>query len=84
MYYIGIDLGGTTIKGGIVTEDGKIIRSISTPTLAEREGSQIIKSMAQVAIHLIKEEGLDFNSIHSIGIGSPGLIDSKNKIIFLM
>ena len=81
MYYIGIDLGGTTIKGGIVTEDGKIIRSISTPTLPEREGSQIIKSMAQVAIDLIKEEGLDFNSIHSIGIGSPGLIDSKNKII---
>ena len=81
MYYIGIDLGGTTIKGGIVAEDGKIIRSISTPTFPEREGSQIIKSMAQVAIDLIEEEGLDFNSIHSIGIGSPGLIDSKNKVI---
>ena len=37
MYYLGVDLGGTNIAVGLVTEDGKIIASDSTPTLAERE-----------------------------------------------
>lgn len=81
MYYIGIDLGGTTIKGGIVSEDGDIIRHMSVPTMPEREGHQIIKSIADLALDLIKQEGLDLNDVHSIGIGSPGLIDSKNKVI---
>ncbi|WP_317367789.1 ROK family protein [uncultured Tyzzerella sp.] len=81
MYYIGIDLGGTTIKGGIVTEDGKIIKSKSVPTLPEREDSQIVKSMAMLALELINEEGIDIKDVHSIGIGAPGLIDSKNKVI---
>ncbi|WP_250277653.1 ROK family protein [[Clostridium] colinum] len=81
MYYIGIDLGGTTIKGGILTEDGKIIRTISKPTLPQREDSEIVKSMALVALELIKEEGLNIKDIHNIGIGAPGLIDSKNKVI---
>ena len=81
MYYIGIDLGGTTIKGGIVTEDGKIIRTMCEPTMPKREDSEIIKSIAQLTLNLIKEENLNIKDIHSIGIGSPGLIDSKNKII---
>ena len=80
MYYIGIDLGGTTIKCGLVTEDGKIIKAISEPTLAKRNPSQIIESMAMLALNLIKEETLKISDIHSIGIGVPGLVDSKNKI----
>lgn len=81
MYYIGIDLGGTTIKGGIVTEDGKIIKSKSSPTLPEREGNEIVKSMAMLALELIEEEGINISDVHSVGIGAPGLIDSKNKVI---
>ncbi len=81
MYYIGIDLGGTTIKGGIVTEDGKIISSISEPTMPKREDYEIIKSIAQLSLNLIKKENLNISDIYSIGIGAPGLVDSKNKII---
>lgn len=83
MYYVGIDLGGTTIKGGIVTEEGNIIKSKSAPTLPEREGSEIIKSIAMLALDIINEEGINIKDIHSVGIGSPGLIDSKNKVIVL-
>lgn len=83
MHYIGIDLGGTTIKGGIVNEEGKIIISKSVPTEAEREGQEIIKSIAMLAKELILESEIDISEFNSIGIGSPGLIDSKNKRIVL-
>ena len=36
MYYIGVDLGGTGIKAGIVDEGGKILAKVSCPTGVER------------------------------------------------
>ena len=35
MYYIGIDLGGTNIKGALVSETGEIAREVSRPTRVE-------------------------------------------------
>lgn len=81
MYYIGIDLGGTTIKAGIVDKNGKIIKTLTTDTLPKRQDTEIVKSMAMLALDLIQQQGLKIDDIHSIGIGSPGLVDSKNKVI---
>lgn len=83
MYYVGIDLGGTTIKGGIVDEKGKIIISKAIPTEAQRNGEEIIKSIALLSKELIENAKIPISNINSIGIGSPGLIDSKNKKIIL-
>ena len=69
--YIGIDLGGTNIAVGLVSEDGKIIRQASTPTLNEREAIEIVKDMAMLIEKLAKEEGIAVSDIKSVGIGSP-------------
>ena len=45
MYYVGIDLGGTNIAAGIVTQDYKIIAKDSVPTLPNRDPELIIKDM---------------------------------------
>ena len=42
MYRIGIDLGGTNIAAAIVSEDFKIIKKMSVPTLRERDASFIM------------------------------------------
>lgn len=81
MYYVGIDLGGTTIKGGLVDQYGKIIRSKAIPTMPERDGIEIIKDIAILSKELINKEGLHISNIKSIGVGSPGIIDSKDKKI---
>ena len=36
MLYIGVDLGGTGIKAGVVNENGEILSKGSTPTMKER------------------------------------------------
>ena len=41
-YYIGIDLGGTNIAGGLVDENGKILKKISVPTEVEKGENAII------------------------------------------
>ena len=48
MYKIGVDLGGTNIAAGIVDENGKIVLSGSTPTLAGRPYQEIIADMGKL------------------------------------
>ncbi len=81
MYYLGVDLGGTNIAVGLVTEDGKIIASDSTPTLAEREYPAIVADMAEVCKKVVADAGVDMSEVASIGIGSPGSIDSENGVV---
>lgn len=81
MYYIGIDLGGTNIAVGVVTSEGKIVASDSTPTLAEREYSEIVADMAMVCKRVVEKAELTMEDIKGIGIGSPGLVDNKNGVV---
>lgn len=81
MYYVGIDLGGTTIKGGLVDENGVIVERLTRPTLAERKGSEIIEDIVKLGLELISNHGISTSEVDSIGVGAPGLIDSKNKIV---
>ena len=81
MYYLGVDLGGTNIAVGLVTEDGKISASDSTPTLAEREYPEIVADMAKVCKKVVADAGVDMSEVASIGIGSPGSIDSENGVV---
>lgn len=79
--YIGIDLGGTNIAAGIVSEDKKIVCSDSRPTLSERPYTEIVADMAGLCNDLIKKAGVDISDIKGIGIGSPGAIDNKNGVV---
>lgn len=81
MYYLGIDLGGTNIAAGIVDENYKIIKKKSTPTLAHRDGKEIIKDMAKLCLSLIEECGLTLKDIAYAGIASPGTANSETGVV---
>ncbi len=76
-HYLGIDLGGTNIKAGLVNEQGEIILKKSIKTLAERKGEAIVADMANLSLEVIREAGLMESDIVSIGIGSPGVSNNK-------
>ncbi|MBQ4258093.1 MAG: ROK family glucokinase [Clostridia bacterium] len=80
-YTIGIDLGGTNIAAGLVSEGRKLICKKSVPTQGKRPAEEILRDMADVALSLIRENGLDGKDVTAIGIGCPGLVDSKNGVI---
>lgn len=81
MYYIGIDLGGTNIAVGVLDEKGSILLKKSVPTLKERESSEILNDMGTLVNEVIAEYKLDKKDIHSVGIGSPGIPNSKDGIL---
>ncbi len=73
---IGIDIGATNIKAGIINSDGKIILKKSILTEAQKGGQTVLKNIMETISKLIKENKSS-EKIVSIGIGTPGLVDQK-------
>ncbi|MBR1864649.1 MAG: ROK family glucokinase [Ruminococcus sp.] len=80
-YYIGIDLGGTNIKAGVVSEDFEIVAKASCKTDLPRPGEEICADMAKVALQAVKEAGLTLEDIEAVGIGTPGTANSDTGVI---
>ncbi len=80
---IGVDLGGTAIKAGLVVPEGNILGQNSRPTRAERGPIPIINDIAGQIEELAASQGIDMENIHSIGIGVPGLAEyDTGKVIY--
>ncbi len=80
-YYVGIDLGGTNIVAGVVDESYKIIAKASTKTNCPRPEKEIAEDMAKMALEAVKNAELTLDDIEWIGIGTPGIANSKTGII---
>ncbi len=82
-YYIGIDLGGTFIKGGISERDGKLLLTKKIATEGELGGERVAENAANLAKILIKELNIPIEEVVGIGMGVPGLIDSEHgSVVF--
>lgn len=68
--YIGIDLGGTNIKGALVDENGNILRQSSCPTHAEQGAEAVTSAIAAMINDLAANETVD-----GVGMGCPGMVD---------
>lgn len=71
MKAIGIDIGGTEIKAGIITEKGKILKQINIETESKCSKKKLIKNLEKII------EKLDSKEIKGIGIGFAGDVDRK-------
>lgn len=81
MYYLGIDLGGMSIKAGICNDEGKIIAKKTCETVRNEDGDRILDDMAKLCLDILKENGLSVSDIEYAGIASPGSADSEKGVI---
>jgi glucokinase len=80
-YYFGIDVGGTFIKGAIVTEEGKILVKSKIPTEYKKGGDAVVMNIKELCEALLAEAGMSFSDITAIGMGVPGMIDSEEGVV---
>lgn len=80
-YYIGIDLGGTYIKGGIVDDSGNIIYQGKISTQRKHGAEQVVKNIVSLCQDLLNNTNLTASDITGVGIGVPGTIDSKSGVV---
>ncbi|WP_455089873.1 ROK family protein [Peptoanaerobacter stomatis] len=82
MMNIGIDVGGMTIKSGIVDENCNIIETLIIPTEVEKGFEKIAQNMVDMINNIVKKAKLTLNDIDTIGVGIPGVADENGKIHF--
>ena len=80
-YYIGIDVGGTFLKGGIIDEKGKIIFNTKIPTESENGADGVTDNICKLIDLLLQGSNMSVSDIEGIGMGVPGMIDSKNGVV---
>lgn len=74
MYYIGIDVGGTNLKAGLVNEDGRIAEVERIP-LDYKDPEQFAKVVADLAWAVSKKGGVALEDVAWVGMGMPGSVD---------
>ena len=79
MYTIGIDIGGMSIKVGVVDSNGKILLQSRVKTAPT--ATQCVDNMAEQIKSLLEDLNISINDIDGIGIGCPGAVTSETGIV---
>jgi len=80
-YYIGLDIGGTKIAGALVSASGKILTRTKTSTPKKVRPKDIYACVTDAIEELVHAGGIRPSSIKGIGVGVPGIVDTRNNHI---
>lgn len=79
---IGVDVGGTFIKAGIV-RDGELITKLSIPTENEKGSETILRNIAKAAEQAACSVGKTIRDFEYAGFGIPGNVNDKEGIVVM-
>lgn len=80
MYQIGVDIGGTNIKVGLVSEELSLLQNCSV-RFPHGGARSVVAAIAEAVDFLLKQEGVTRRDIESIGIVVPGSIDQSGELV---
>ncbi|MCB0686635.1 MAG: ROK family protein [Saprospiraceae bacterium] len=79
-YYVGIDLGGTNIKIGVV-KDGAILISDSISAESDHSMRERLPVIRETIDRLLQKKQIDTDRLGGIGLSFPSVVDDKNRRI---
>jgi glucokinase len=77
---IGVDVGGTTMSGGLVTPGGEIVSVVQTSTHADGPGTAL-DNLLRIVDTLVSQAGERRLPVAGIGIGLPGIVDADAGVL---
>lgn len=80
-YAIGIDLGGTSIKYGIVNSNGETLFDDRIPSMADQSANHIIEQLKHAVDILLEYANNNNITLCGIGIGTPGIVDDTESTV---
>ncbi len=78
---IGIDIGGTDTKIGLVDAHQKIIDTLTISTKTGRSAEEIIADIGKGALELLEKNQIPVDQCTGVGIGVPGTVDRKSGTV---
>lgn len=70
--YVGVDVGGTSVKLGVFSQDGKLLDKWEVKTRKEEGGRYILPDVAASIRERIKGLGFGLEQVGGVGLGVPG------------
>jgi glucokinase len=80
-YFIGIDVGGTKIAVGLVSAKGEILAREKAPTPKEFSPKKTLQLIRDLVEEALFDRKIKPRQLEGIGVGIPGIVDEKNRII---
>ena len=77
-FYIGVDVGGTTVKMGLFSDTGELLEKWEIPTRLEDQGTHILSDIVDSIEDKRAERG---GNIKGIGVGIPGPVTSDGVVL---
>jgi len=76
-FWVGVDLGGTSIKAGVLDDTGRPLfeDAVEVETEAEKGAEVSLGNMAEAARRAIRQSGVPWQAVQGVGLGSPGTMD---------
>ncbi len=78
--YIGIDIGGTSIKSGVVNHQCEVIAKYAVPT-PKNDNEAFLEALYESVTKAMTEAKITASDVEAIGIGNPGIVDREQGIL---
>lgn len=78
--YVGIDIGGTNLKAGVVDETGTLLSAAKTP-LQFTTPEAFVETLAGLSRQAAEAAGIGAEEICAVGMGVPGEVDTEHGTI---
>ena len=82
MKYLGIDIGGSTFKVGVVADDGESLAKTRVPSRLDKGLEAGLARLYECVEHVVTDSGADWDEIAAIGVAAPGTMDIPAGIVF--
>jgi glucokinase len=80
-YFVGIDVGGTNTKIGVVDDLGQTLGYVSIPTIEEQGPAGLLRRAGQAVREELARLGIDNGEVKAAGLGTPGPMDIPKGLI---
>ena len=78
---LGVDLGATNAKVGLVTADGRVVRRCVMPTEPRQGPVATVDRVCRAARGLMKEADIAARQVRGAGVGTPGSVEAESGVL---
>ena len=82
-YFLGLDIGGSSIKSGVLCNSGDVLASCRQQLPLSGGLESGLEVLFGVARDVVAEAGIDWGEIRGIGVAAPGTLDTAAGVILL-
>ena len=81
-FFVGVDIGGTSIKTGVVSAEGETLNKLTAPSIKAGTRNEGLASLYKTMEDVVEQSEIGWNQIDGIGVAAPGTMDIETGVVF--